>query len=80
MSNETAKVDYEQTCKECEYRLKKMEEEMAAEKMQYKELEARNLRLEKYVEHLRGKCEGLEFAVRCNGVSGAEVEKREAVF
>lgn len=80
MSNETAKVDYEQTCKEYEYRLKKMEEKMAAEKMQYKELEARNLRLEKYVEHLRGKCEGLEFAVRCNGVSGAEVEKREAVF
>lgn len=80
MSNETAKVDYEQICKEYEYRLKKMEEEMAAEKMQYKELEARNLRLEKYVEHLRGKCEGLEFAVRCNGVSGAEVEKREAVF
>lgn len=80
MSNETAKVDYEQTCKEYEYRLKNMEEEMAAEKMQYKELEARNLRLEKYVEHLRGKCEGLEFAVRCNGVSGAEVEKREAVF
>lgn len=80
MSNETAKVDYEQTCKEYECRLKKMEEEMAAEKMQYKELEARNLRLEKYVEHLRGKCEGLEFAVRCNGVSGAEVEKREAVF
>ena len=27
MSNETAKVDYEQTCKEYEYRLKKMEEE-----------------------------------------------------
>lgn len=80
MSNETAKVDYEQTCKEYEYRLKKMEEKMAAEKMQYKELKARNLRLEKYVEHLRGKCEGLEFAVRCNGVSGAEVEKREAVF
>lgn len=80
MSNEMAKVDYEQTCKEYEYRLKKMEEKMAAEKMQYKELEARNLRLEKYVEHLRGKCEGLEFAVRCNGVSGAEVEKREAVF
>lgn len=80
MSNETVKVDYEQTCKEYEYRLKKMEEEMAAEKMQYKELKARNLRLEKYVEHLRGKCEGLEFAVRCNGVSGAEVEKREAVF
>lgn len=80
MSNETAKVDYEQTCKEYEYRLKKMEEKMAAEKMQYKELEARNNRLEKYVEHLRGKCEGLEFAVRCNGVSGAEVEKREAVF
>lgn len=73
MSNETAKVDYEQTCKEYECRIKKMEEKMAAEKMQYKELEARNLRLEKYVEHLRGKCEGLEFAVRCNGVSGAEV-------
>lgn len=73
MSNETAKVDYEQTCKEYEYHLKKMEEEIAAEKFKYKELKARNNRLEKYVEHLRGKCEGLEFAVRCNGVSGAEV-------
>lgn len=73
MSNETAKVDYEQACKEYEYRLKKMEEEIAAEKFKYKELEARNNRLKKYVEHLRGKCEGLEFAVRCNGVSGAEV-------
>lgn len=67
MSEDMVKIDYERLCKECEIKIKEQQkkiEEMSEEI----ELKAN------YIARLEGYIKGLEFAIRCNGVSGAEVK------
>jgi len=68
MSEETSRPNYEQLCEELETEnkeLKKQVHELSCH-IQYKEGE---------IARLEGRIAGLEFAIRCNGVSGAEVGK-----
>jgi len=68
MSEETSRPNYEQINREleCENKdLKKQVQELGCH-IQYKERE---------IARLEGRIAGLEFAIRCNGVSGAEVGK-----
>ena len=68
MSEDMVKPDYERICKELETEnkdLKKQVQELSCH-IQYKERE---------IARLEGRIVGLEFAIRCNGVSGAEVGK-----
>lgn len=68
MSEETSRPNYEQVCRELEgenKELKKQVQELSCH-VQYKERE---------IARLEGRIAGLEFAIRCNGVSGAEVGK-----
>lgn len=68
MSEETSKPNYERICEELETEnkdLKKQVQELSCH-IQYKERE---------IARLEGRIAGLEFAIRCNGVSGAEVGK-----
>ena len=68
MSEETSKPNYEQINREleCENKeLKKQVQELSCH-IQYKE---------SVIARLEGHIVGLEFAIRCNGVSGAEVGK-----
>lgn len=50
---------------------KMTEEDWLRRQLEEKKAESEHLRRE--MERLRGRIEGLEFALRCNGVSGAEV-------
>ena len=68
MSEETSRPNYEQICEELETEnknIKKQVQELSCH-IQYKERE---------IARLEGRIAGLEFAIRCNGVSGAEVGK-----
>ena len=68
MSEETSRPSYEQICEELETEnknIKKQVQELSCH-IQYKERE---------IARLEGRIAGLEFAIRCNGVSGAEVGK-----
>ena len=68
MSEDSVRPNYEQVCREleCENKeLKKQVQELSCH-IQYKERE---------IARLEGRIAGLEFAIRCNGVSGAEVGK-----
>ena len=68
MSEETSRPNSEQINREleCENKdLKKQVQELSCH-IQYKERE---------IARLEGRIAGLEFAIRCNGVSGAEVGK-----
>jgi len=68
MSEETSRPNYEQVIREleCENKeLKKQVQELSCH-IQYKERE---------IARIEGRIAGLEFAIRCNGVSGAEVGK-----
>lgn len=68
MSEDSVRPDYERICEEleCENKdLKKQVQELSCH-IQYKERE---------IARLEGRIVGLEFAIRCNGVSGAEVGK-----
>lgn len=73
MTENTAKLDYEQLCKEYEFKIDGIGK-------QNEELKAENRELKAHIEHLRyekakleGQIDGLVFAIRCNGVSGGEV-------
>ena len=68
MSEEISRPNYEQVCRELESEnkdLKKQVQELSCH-IQYKERE---------IARLEGRIAGLEFAIRCDGVSGAEVGK-----
>lgn len=68
MSEDSVRPNYEQINREveCENKdLKKQVQEMGCH-IQYREKE---------IARLEGRIAGLEFAIRCNGVSGAEVGK-----
>jgi len=66
MSEETSRPNYEQVCRELEGENKDL-------KMQVQELNFRIHYREQEIARLEGRIAGLEFAIRCNGVSGAEV-------
>lgn len=66
MSEETSRPNYEQVCRDLEGENKEL-------KMQVQELNFRIQYREQEIARLEGRIAGLEFAIRCNGVSGAEV-------
>lgn len=66
MSEDSVRPNYEQVCRELECENKEL-------KMQVKELSCHIQYREKEIARLEGRISGLEFAIRCNGVSGAEV-------
>lgn len=68
MSEETSRPNYEQVCRELECENKEL-------KMQVHELSCHIQYKEREIARLEGRIAGLEFAIRCNGVSGAEVGK-----
>ena len=68
MSEETSRPNYEQVCGELESENKDL-------KMQIQELSCHIQYKEKEIARLEGRIAGLEFAIRCDGVSGAEVGK-----
>lgn len=68
MSEETSRPDYEQVYRKLECENKEL-------KMQVQELSCHIQYREKEIARLEGRIAGLEFAIRCNGVSGAEVGK-----
>ena len=68
MNEETSRPDYEQICKELEIENKEL-------KKQVQELSCHIQYKESVIARLEGRIAGLEFAIRCNGVSGAEVGK-----
>ena len=68
MSEETSRPNYEQVCRELEGENKEL-------KIQVQELNYRIQYREREIARLEGRIAGLEFAIRCNGVSGAEVGK-----
>lgn len=73
MSEDMVRPDYEQICKECEIKIKE----------QQKKIEGMSEEIElkaNYIARLEGYIKGLEFAIRCNGVSGAEVKFWEDKF
>ena len=65
MCNATAKTERPMTDRQMA--------EVEKMQMQIRDMEDRTEYLERQNERLRGEIEGLRFAVRCNGVSGAEV-------
>ena len=68
MSEETSRPNYEQVCRELESENKEL-------KTQLQEMGCHIQYREKEIARLEGRIAGLEFAIRCNGVSGAEVGK-----
>ena len=74
ISEDMTKPDYEQLCKEYECKIDEFNK-------QIKELQEKNGCMNdeiefksNYIARLEGYIQGLEFAIRCNGVSGAEVK------
>ena len=68
MSEEISRPNYEQLCE-------KLESENKDLKMQVQELSCHIQYKEKEIARLEGRIAGLEFAIRCDGISGAEVGK-----
>jgi len=68
MSEDSVRPNYEQVCRELEGENKEL-------KMQVQELSCHIQYKEREIARLEGRIAGLEFAIRCNGVSGAEVGK-----
>ena len=66
MSEDSVRPNYEQLCEELGTENKEL-------KMQVQELSCHIQYREKEIARLEGRIAGLEFAIRCYGVSGAEV-------
>lgn len=67
--NETARPNYEEELKRTREQLEKAREEIAA-------LNRTVQGQRNELAMMKGEIEGLRFAIRCNGVSGAEVRER----
>ena len=74
MNEDMVKPDYKQLCEEYECKIEELNK-------QIKELQEKNGCMNdeiefksNYIARLEGYIQGLEFAIRCNGVSGAEVK------
>ena len=68
MTEDMAKPDYEQLCKEYEFQIKELNREK-------NDLQIRIQEMNYHIQRLEGRIAGLEFAIRCNGISGGEVTK-----
>lgn len=63
---ETAKPDYEQICKEYKTKIDELSK-------QNDDMQVKILKMNYHIQRLEGRIEGLEFSIRCNGVSGGEI-------
>lgn len=68
MSEDMVKLNYEQICKEYENKIDELNRQNNDMQMKIQEMKY-------HIQRLEGCIEGLEFATRCNGVSGGEVTK-----
>ena len=75
MSEDMVRTDYEQLCKEYEFKIEGLNRQNEELKKQVQELGCHVQYKEREIARLEGRIAGLEFAIRCNGVSGAEVGK-----
>lgn len=66
MSEDMSKPDYEQICKEYEIKIDELNR-------QNNDMQVRIQEMRCHIQRLEGRIAGLEFAIRCNGVSGGEV-------
>ena len=73
MSEDMAKPDYEQLCKEYEHKIEELNEQNEELRRSIKVKEYCIEHLSKENTRLEGRIGGLEFSIRCNGVSGREV-------
>lgn len=73
MSEDMVKPDYEQLCKEYEYKIDKLNRHNEELQKMVKEGDYHIEYMEKEIKKLEGYIEGLKFSIRCNGVSGGEV-------
>ena len=73
MSEDMVKPDYSQLCKEYERKIEELNRQNDELTMQAEELSHHIQYKERESARLEGRIAGLEFAIRCNGVSGAEV-------
>lgn len=67
MNEDMAKPDYQQLCEEYECKIDELNK-------LNEELQEKNEGMSDRIARLEGYAKGLEFAIRCNGVSGAEVK------
>ena len=75
MSEDMVKIDYEQLCKEYEYKIEELNRQNDELQKMVKEGEYHIEHMEKEIARLEGRIEGLEFSIICNGVSGGEIIK-----
>ena len=73
MSEDMAKLDYAQLCKEYEFKIEELNRQNKEIQKAKGELEYHVQHMAKEIARLEGRITGLEFAIRCNGISGAEV-------
>ena len=66
MTEDMAKLDYEQLCKEYEFKIEELNRENNDMRIRIQEMNY-------HIQRLEGRIAGLEFAIRCNGISGGEV-------
>lgn len=66
MTENMVKLDYEQICKEYEIKIDELNR-------QNNDMQTRIQEMKYHIQRLEGRIEGLEFSIRCNGVSGGEV-------
>ena len=66
MTEDMAKPDYEQLCKEYEFKIEELNRENNDMRIRIQEMNY-------HIQRLEGRIAGLEFAIRCNGISGGEV-------
>ena len=75
MSEDMVKIDYEQQCKQYEYKITELNRQNDELQRVIKENEYHIENMAKEIARLEGRIEGLEFSIICNGVSGGEMIK-----
>lgn len=75
MSEDMAKLDYKQLCEEYEHKIEELNRQNEELQRTIKEKDYRIEYMTREIARLGGRIEGLEFSIRCNGVSGGEVKE-----
>lgn len=73
MTEDMAKPDYERLCNEYEAKIDELNRQNESLKRQNNDLQIEIQEMKYHNRRLAGRVSGLEFAIRCNGVSGGEV-------
>ena len=73
MSEDMVKVNYEQLCKEYEHKIEELNRQNEELQETVKERDYHIAHMAKEIARFEGRIEGLEFSIRCNGVSGGVV-------